>query len=352
MSQLSKAAYAELLDYLKTADESFLNPDKELGLQTHIEGYLHTTHLLSCAMDFYINSDPDFPEFLLFATPVKKILGDNVDSIYKWTQLRGNRRYRISGKRTNQCYLGFTVYRGPVDGSWSTALGANVNHTHIEFAEDGSFEFILSPNPSGPNEYLLEEDANGLITREYFFDRPSAIPAELKIEVLDFDGRPQPITDEELATRIQAAKTFMAATYAMLPFPATFLQNMLMPPFEFGANGQTNGWGTPDNVYAMGNYQLEDDDVLVISFQDHPCCYWGVQTWTPFMQSYDYRYYKVSVNNQQAQALDDGSYEIYVSKTEIDHPNYVGTAGNNEGMVFVRWLLAEGLPGLPGVEIK
>ena len=63
----------------------------------------------------------------------------------------------------------------------------------------------------------------------------------------------------------------------MIPPPGTDEPNELGEPFGFEPDGM--GWGTPDNIYAMGSFRLADDEVLVIEGRSPECCYWGVQTW-------------------------------------------------------------------------
>ncbi len=350
MELASQKAFTKLLEVLKKSDQSFLNPQKALSHQTHVEGYRHLMHLLSCGIDFYLESDPYRPAFVIFATPFKKILGDNVDSIYYFTQIRGDQTYQIKGQRGEDCYLGFTIYGGKPNGEWSDRVTININHRQVEFAEDGSFEITLTPNPQKDQEFKLDEDSVAIITREYFFRPFESKRGDFKIENVNPPEAPQPITDEELALRLKAVTTFIEHNTRMLPFPSFFNQNQLGQAFAFPMDQK--GWGTPDNIYAMGNYKLEDDEVLVIQGNIPKCVYWGAQTWNSYMQSLDYRHHKVNVNSESAQLNEDGTFEIYVSPQEIDHPNWVGTAGTKEGMVFCRWLLAEEMPEQPKVTVK
>ena len=108
-----------------------------------------------------------------------KILGDNVDSIYFFAPLRGDRGYRIRGVRGNGVYLAFCIYGGKPDGEWSERVVANVSQRDLRFAADGSFEIILSP--AAPRDFAgtwvkLDPDAVCVITREYF-DRAARRPA-------------------------------------------------------------------------------------------------------------------------------------------------------------------------------
>ena len=107
-------AWQALLDLLRDADQTFLDgPRGEMDALGVAEGYRHLTHLLSYAFDLYLEADAERPAFTALAGPTRKILGDNVDSRYFFAPLRGDRRYRIRGRRGGEDYLAFCVYGGP-----------------------------------------------------------------------------------------------------------------------------------------------------------------------------------------------------------------------------------------------
>ena len=129
------------------------------------------------------------------------------------------------------------------------------------------------------------------------------------------------------------SKTISSASHqtcAIVPLAKAEEQNVMGEPFTFEPDGM--GWGTPDNVYAVAQYDLADDEVLVIHGRSPKCCYWGVQTWNPYMQSDDYRYHRVSLNSSQVQLNDDETWTVHLSKDELDVPNWVGTAGHADGL--------------------
>jgi hypothetical protein len=107
------------------------------------------------------------------------------------------------------------------------------------------------------------------------------------------------------------------------------------------------GWGTPDNIYALGAFRLAPDEALVIEGRSPPCTYWGVQLWNRFMQSLDHRYHRVSVNHEQATLAADGSFRVVVAHRDPGVPDWLDTAGHGEGLVFCRWLQAAGPPEQP-----
>lgn len=339
----------EFLEVIRNCENTFLDPDKNLDDQGKVDGYQHIFHLLRTTIDFYLFNDPLRPEFMLLVTPYHKVLGDNVDSIYYFTQIRGDQEYIIKGRRYDSCYLSFTLYGGLPDGELCERVTNNINHTHIEFEKDGSFEIKLTPNPQGKNEFKLDVDSVNLITREYFFDRFNSRESDLSIMNTHDHGLRNPLSDEVLAKRIQIMRTFFEQTTWISPLPVEFPVNDFLPPFPFEAD--QGGWGTVDNIYCFGRFRLEENEYLRIRFTSPECCYWGIQTWNYLMQSTDYRDYKVCINKEQAIPNEDGSFTVYLSQKQMEEENWISTAAYREAIIFCRWLLAEEMPTQPTVEL-
>ena len=102
----SKEAMKSFLQVIEGVDEfSFLNPDKVVDAQGKVDGYQHMFHLLKSAVDFYLLNDPLRPDWKLLSDGHHKILGDNVDAVYYFTQLRSDQEYIVSGRRYESCLL-------------------------------------------------------------------------------------------------------------------------------------------------------------------------------------------------------------------------------------------------------
>lgn len=349
MAYQSKAALEQFLEIIKNADATFLNPEKNLDDQGKVDGYHHIFHLLHSAIQFYLYNDPLKPSLMLLADEHHKLLGDNVDAVYYFTQLRSDQEYIIKGKRYDSCFLSFSMYGGEADGSIVDRVTNNINHTRIEFEEDGSFEIKLTANPQGKNEFKMDEDVINLFTREYFFDRFNSKESDLSIENITPVETINPLTDEELAKRIKVMTTFFEQSTWIAPLPVEFPTNDFLPPFPFEAD--QGGFGTVDNVYCFGKFQLEDNQYLKIRLTSPECCYWGIQTWNYLMQSMDYKSFPVGLNKGTAKANEDGSYTIYLSHKKMDVDNWISTANYKEAIMFCRWLMSEELPEQPTVEL-
>src|SRR6185369_18045585 len=297
-------AWRELLDLLRDADRTFLEgPRADMDAGGIAEGYRHLTHLLGYAFELYLEGEPERPVFTPLAAPTRKILGDNVDSLYHFAPLRGDRRYRIRGRRGNEVYLAFCIYGGQPDGEWSERIVANISQRDLAVGADGTFEIPLGPDAAPPHGVRLDADAVCVISRQYFTDRAAARPASFTIEALD-PVVPPALDDALLARRLRAVATFIRETIQLTPLPGSLPPNLLGPPMAW--NPAMRGWGTPDNVYSLGLFRLEPDQALIIEGRSPPCTYWGAQVWNRYMQSLDYRYHRVSLNHAQIALEPDG----------------------------------------------
>jgi hypothetical protein len=348
----TQQAWRALLDLLRDADQTWLAGDRAVHSELDAaEGYCHLANLLSYAFDFFVESDPARPEFVPIALPSKKILGDNTDSVYFYTNIRGDVAYRIRGRRADDVYLSFIVHGGPSYTEHHTQRTiSNLNMRQIVTEADGSFEIILSPErPADAVNWLkLEDDARCVITREYYLDRWHDDHATFGIERVEAAEPPAPLTDEDMARRLRDVASFLTATMAMVPMRAQPV-NEYAAPFRFTVNHPS--WGTPDNIYARCFFSLEPDEALVIEGTMTPCVYWGIQLWNPFMQSLDYRSHQCSVNQRTARIKSGDSFLVVVAGEDPGVPNWLDTAGHRDGAVFVRWLCAEGEPPTPTTRV-
>ncbi len=345
----SKQALDEFLDIIRSADQTFLSERANLDDQGKADGYQHIFHLLHVATDFYLFNDPLHPTFKPLSDGFCKILGDNVDSAYYFTQVRGDQEYIIRGQRFDSCYLSFCLYGGQPHGETSEHVTLNINHRDIEFDSDGRFEIKFTQNPKGRNEFKIDPDSVTLFTREYFFDRPNGTESWLSIENTHAHGKRAPLDDAALTRRIRTMATFFQGTTWLSPLPIEFPINEFLPPFAFQPSQP--GWGTPDNIYCFCRFRVQENEYLEVRFRSPDACYWGLQTWNFLMQSTNYLDYPVCLNSQTIQSEDDGSYLVTLSERPAEK-NWISTAGYCEGVLACRWLLADAMPDAPKVALK
>ena len=70
----------------------------------------------------------------------------------------------------------------------------------------------------------------------------------------------------------------------------------------------TFGWAAGDAAYAMGAFELADDEALVIRGRSPECAFWNICLWNRLLHTYNYDYERVTLNGAQTQYEADGSW--------------------------------------------
>jgi hypothetical protein len=318
-------------------------------------------HLLSEANDLLVEGDPERPRFTSMVTPSRKYLGDNPDAIYFQALIRGDRRYRVRGRRDRQCYISFTVHDADPNGGINGAVVADINDTDLGIDADGRFELVLSPEDHEGPAVKLTPNSRYVFVRNYWLQDPSAqndpsIAVELEIEPLDDPGPAPTLTDEALASRLRDANAFLHATTVgtrvfgappafKVPFVATE-PNQVGTPWSF-RNADVDAAGAVDIWYSSGAWDLEPDQALVMEGTLPESRFTNVMLWNVHMQTLDYRSRQCSLNAAQLATDADGRYRIVISATDPGVPNWLDTGGRRRGTIFWRFLLPEGAPDQP-----
>jgi hypothetical protein len=355
----SHAAFGDLLGALRTCAEHDAADADEID---QVEKLRNVLHLLSAALDFYLEGDPERPEFLRIVSPTRKILGDNPDAIYHFARLRGDRAYRVTGRKTDECYVSFTIHGRSEDGKLGGAAEpvlADVNDRGLALDAGGAFEIALSAErPPGARNWLrLAPSAASLITRHYYElpESPAADPArrvELAIEALPSAGPRPPLTDVAFSARLRDVAEFLKGSTVGRPKPATVppfvstTPNELGEPMTFRMAG-SDSWGAVDIAYSMGPFKLAPDEALVIEGRFPRCAFANVVLWNQQLAAFEYRDRSVSLNRAQTELLPDGSYRMVVAARDPGVPNWLDTEGHREGTMFWRFLLPEDKPEKP-----
>lgn len=116
----STIAWRALLEQLADLDESSLTGDRALDDEASIvEGYRFLATVLGVAMDSYVFSDRNRPQFLDVNTPLRRGRrwgGDNTDAFYSFTPIDPERLDRVYGRSGDSAYFSITVYNEPSPG--------------------------------------------------------------------------------------------------------------------------------------------------------------------------------------------------------------------------------------------
>jgi hypothetical protein len=342
------AAFRALIDEIGALEQHILSgPNTPLDAQGVVEGYKWIFSILQVATDTQVWADAANPRFVDIVGPYKKWGGDNADAFYQFTPIDPTRNYRVTGRRGDAVYLSLTVYGGPDDGRYSERIVGSVNDRALDIADDGTFEFFLGPTVGRGPGIVLEPDAVCAITRDYLIDPVKGRRVEWKIEAVD------PPTERredaaDLARRFTAALTFLRDQAQIVPL-GLGEPNSVDEPYPVPT--ETFGWAAGDAAYAMGSFDLGDDEALVIDGRSPACVFWNLCLWNQLLHTYNYDYERVTINGGQVTYNENGSWTIVVAHRDPGHANWVSTAGHPRGRIWFRWFCPEATPERPTTRV-
>ncbi len=316
-----------------------------------VEGYRYVVQALSAASELFAEGDPEHPRFASIVSPARKMQGDNPDAIYHFARINGHRAYRVFGRIREQCYTSFTIHGVAADGGMAGPLLGDVNDRNFTVADDGSYELVLSATERPSNWLQLDPAAHAVVVRSYYHRVKSvqndpSISVEIGIEALGEASPPPPLDDATFATRLAEAVAFVrqvtiGQNVFGSPSPVPFVSNVpntLPMPFSFRDSGLPVP-GAADIVYAMGRWDLQPDQALVMTGFLPECAFANVMLWNRHMQTLDYRNHQSSLNQQQISLEADGSYRLVVAHSNPGVANWLDTDGHRQGSIFWRFLL-------------
>ncbi|MBD3242412.1 MAG: hypothetical protein GF331_17615, partial [Chitinivibrionales bacterium] len=100
----------------------------------------------------------------------------------------------------------------------------------------------------------------------------------------------------------------------------------------------------PQIAYYHSYWELEPDQALVIDAHPPACEHWNFQVNNHWMESLDYRYYRVHINKHTAVYRPDGAVRVVVAAADPGVPNWLTTTGHRCGTMCWRWIHAETHP--------
>jgi len=334
---------------------------KEMGELDRTEGFRHIAHLLACALDHHLESDPQRPMFTRVVGPFRKVQGENPDAVYMWSAIDGTKSYLVGGRNVGESYLSVTVHGlDPSDPNIERVI-ADVHFDSLEHDDDGTYEITLSseePPPGHHGNWLqMAPDAHTVVTRHYF-ERPEAAAADpdlhlsLRIEPVVDPGPAPTWTEDHLVERLGAVAAFVEAKTLGMPAPeeqepiafVSRIPNELPRPASFRDSG-LDVLGAVDAHYSMGPFLLGSDEALVLEGTIPACAFANVVLWNRHMQTFEYRSHRTWRNRSSLDLGPDGDYRIVIAHRDPGVADWLDTEGHELGIVFWRFFLAEERPG-------
>jgi hypothetical protein len=327
--------YVAFLDAASAAPARLRASRPQLSAIDEADAETFLAGLIDGAMQF-VAADPTRPAFVPWVTPTRRWMDNGFDSVYWMAPVDGRHRYRITGRRGDECYLSLTLYAGDPGHPETVVL----NRNHLDLAVAHGEPFSLDLDPPG--------DACYVITRQYFTNPAADGAGSFSIEMLDGPVSEGPDPADTKA-RWQAATSFLLAmtrppqSGSRPPAYVSTTPNVMGDPSAWDQSGG-GGRGTPDQTYALGPYDLEQDQALVMDVTFPPCAYASAALWNRFSQTVDRRFHRSTINQTEAVASGSGVSRVVVAQRDPGVPNWLDTGGRSRGSVFWRFLLAEHPP--------
>jgi hypothetical protein len=269
---------------------------------------------------------------------------DNPDNFYQNAAISGAHEYRITGRRGTVHYLAFGTQAGHYGQGGGMPPTGFLEASELELGEDGELEIFLSCTPKPKNWLRMTPETGTLIVRQTFLDRATEELAELRIERIDGPHQPEPITPALVDEGLKSASTLVAGASLLFAKWARDFQKHSNELPRFDQEVSNSAGGDPNIAYYHSHWRLAPDEALVIEVTPPRCEHWNFQLNNYWMESLDYRYFRIHVNKHSAVAEPDGSVRIVVAHADPGVPNWIQTVGHESGTMCFRWVRAESHP--------
>lgn len=344
----SGALWSEFCDQLKEAGGQVLASNTPVDSLTRAEGFRYLTRLLRLSLEKNIEfNDAQFPQFYSLSHETAKIGNDNPDNFYQNCAVDGTRDYLIKGNRGTVAYLSIETKAGSFTDGEMAPTG-HIELDELETDKLGSFELTVSSTHHTGNWLPMTLSSDNILVRQTFRDRKNEQTASLAIECLNPKGQPE-LDPVQFASQLSQVVPFVTGTASLF---VNWMERFSSHINELPSNDQQmclNAGGDPSIHYHNSYWRLAPTEALVIEFipPEH-CRTWDFQVSNYWMESLDYRHFRININSYSAVAETDGSIRIIVAHTNPGqgYRNWLTTAGHEVGAMLLRYVEAEDFPAI------
>ncbi|HXK23443.1 MAG TPA: DUF1214 domain-containing protein [Myxococcota bacterium] len=385
----SQAAWNDFTEQLRRIGDKITGPTGARNARERAEGYRYLLRLVSAAHALEAEADRRHPVLTRMMTPIRKFKGDGTDTLYHEAKLDDALPYEFTVRRGDHLFFSATVYAYDERGAYY--IVDNLIDEKIEWEADArsgqpvAHIHLSAQRPAGVRNWIALKGARPILfTRQYFpefvdsTDQGRYAPALMTIRCLSAVGEPGALSEQDLAESLQRVIAFVEdATDVSIGL--SIFAGLNLVSYERSRAGETidvtqitdgrmhlddtrHDDYTPEQLAAMVDpkliannlpgpgiqylgawFKLSDDEAIKITGKDVPCRYWSCQILTRYLESGDYRFHKVGLNNRQVKLADDGSFTIYASHQNPGVDNWVCTQGYENAHILIRTLLADPL---------
>lgn len=343
---ISGKSWDEFCDQLKLAGAVLKYSGTPQDAFNQAEGIRYLTRLTRGGLEAFVEyADPAFPVLRRMVNETVKMGADNPDNYYFNAQIDGSQfEYRIKGTRNTVHYIGFFTQNGSYGTTGGLAPCGHMEGTDLILEKDGTFEIILSKEKRGKNWLRIENETGLVMVRQTFTNRFEEVAAELKIENLNSQKSPAPLTPKMIDEGLKMASMFVAGAPLLFARWAKGFQKHPNQLPQFDPDVSNAAGGDKNIIYYHSYWKLADDEALVISVNPPKCDNWNFQLNNYWMESLDYRYFNICISKGNAVYEKDGSVKLVVARQDPGTGNWISTCKHTEGTMCWRWYrLPEGI---------
>ncbi|GAA3207359.1 hypothetical protein [Actinocorallia longicatena] len=338
-------AWAGLVEALGAAGRRLEEETAELGADERADGYRALLRGLHNQLGRF-EVDRDRPELVPFNGWRQKFFMDNPDTRYWVADVRGDRRYRITGHPGDAVYLSVTAYSG---GGGNVAAASRIDLDDLVLDGSGGYTLAVGgPEPERGPWLPLPEGNGQLWVRHFHDDIASGDPGRCAIEPVTAPPPPPPIE----AARFGHQLGRLAKSVEMMPVVFSAVQGRVEPNSVHHWAEMAGGaaYTEPGIHYLRGAWRLGPGEALVVEGETVPCRHWNALLYSRYLNSLDYRHRTVSRTGATA-GVRDGRYRLVLAAEDPGEPGWLDTEGRRDGSFVLRWLHAAEEPPLPSVRV-
>ena len=383
---LSQAAWNAFADKLKEVGEKITAPTGAQNERERAEGYRYLVRMISAGHELAMEVNRSHPELRPWVTPTRKLRGDGPDTLYHEARLDEKMAYRLSVRRGDDIYFSATVYAYLEDRGYTIVDHLHDHEIvwqHVFGQQIADIQFSAERLDGAENWIRLAGPKPLLFVRQYYPECVRAVQAGryreavLNMECLSDVETPPPYSEKAFADELdQLIEYIEEGTDASIGLSVFAGLNRVeykkkaeagrrveathIREGELVVEGAHSDDLAPEDLAAMldprliGNnlpgpglqyigawFHLREDEAILIEGHHVPCRYWCCQILTRYMESGDYRYHTVSLNDRQVKRANDNAFRIYASPTNPGVENWFSTQGYQNGHILLRVLLPE-----------
>lgn len=330
--------------------------DPGLDELTQIEGVQWLFEYSAAMIEYYLHADPAHPVIMPMVTPFRRFLGDLRLAKHCYVaRLDAAYTYRLRCEPGDAAFTSITVHADESGGFAGNRTLGKLNHREITADADGSFQVTIGPHERGSNTITIDDSVSSLMTRE-FFDTDDSDRREARWSIDIIGTEPGTTVARADDTSVAHALAWAVANLgdALPRYPRAIAApvfvhasiNQFADFFAFDTTAVTT-WGNLDALHTTMAYDLEPGHAIVIDGGPTvPCAWWGLSQNNRYLASFGRG--EPTALAGRALTLDaDGAWRVVLSAENPGVANWLSTAGHRNGVLRIRWMLADTTPAKP-----